>query len=51
MHLSGLTNTLRRFPGARQWWSSAEFQLGSPEFVALVEEILGEERQGGDPTR
>jgi hypothetical protein len=38
-------------PGVGQWWNAAGYRSYSPEFVALVEEILGEERQGGDPTR
>jgi hypothetical protein len=42
-----------RSPGARQWWkttSDLDRSL-SPEFVALVEEILGEEPEQTDPTR
>ncbi len=35
-------------PGVAQWWRS-EFDANlSPEFVALVEEILGEEAEGAD---
>jgi hypothetical protein len=30
-------------PGVAQWWK-ASHPKNSPEFVALVEEILGEER-------
>jgi hypothetical protein len=44
-----LTNLLSA-PGTRQWWSESPIKkdfLG-PEFVALVEEILGEEPDRGD---
>jgi hypothetical protein len=30
-------------PGAVQWWDVLPKELLSPEYVALVEEILGEE--------
>ena len=44
-----LTNLLST-PGARQWWSQDQSKsIGvGPEFVALVEEILGEEPDRGD---
>jgi len=36
-------------PGVRRWWSSGLIPgVLSPEFVALVEEILGEEPEVGD---
>ncbi|MDH3729285.1 MAG: hypothetical protein OER77_17275, partial [Myxococcales bacterium] len=35
-------------PGLVQWWRAMPPAL-SPEFVALVEEILGEEAEGVDP--
>ncbi len=42
-HLSRL-RTFVIAPGFAAWWSSGEFGFSfSPEFVALVEEILGEE--------
>ena len=47
MHLTGLRTTLTRFPGARHWWTDADFTLASPEFAALVEEILGEDAPAG----
>ena len=39
---------LFKFPGAVQWWRTATPSL-NPEFVALVEEILGEESDRADP--
>jgi hypothetical protein len=47
-----LTNLLST-PGARQWWSQGPINkdfLG-PEFIALVEEILGEQPEQTDPPR
>jgi hypothetical protein len=38
-------------PGVGQWWNAEGYRSFSPEFVALVEEILGEEAEGGDPPR
>ena len=48
MHLAGLKATFTRWPGARQWWATAEYMFSSPEFFALVEEILGEEPEHAD---
>jgi hypothetical protein len=31
-----------------QWWNSEGYRSFSPEFVALVNEILGEEPERGD---
>jgi hypothetical protein len=38
-------------PGVSEWWRSTVHRRSgfSPEFVALVEEILGEERVLGNP--
>jgi len=48
MHRSGLVGTLR-YPGVWQWWKSATYTGGaSPEFVALVDEILAEEPDPGE---
>ena len=47
-HLAGLKATFTRWPGARQWWATAEYMFSSPEFFALVEEILGEEPEHAD---
>ena len=38
---------LFRGPGVVQWWRSRQQEL-SPEFVALVSEILGEESEGAE---
>ena len=36
-------------PGVARWWASGQIPgVLSPEFVALVEEILGEESAAGD---
>jgi len=36
-------------PGGADWWRTSAFRRGaSSEFVALVEEILGEEAEGAD---
>jgi hypothetical protein len=35
-------------PGYAQWWGSSPHQNLSPRFIALVEEILGEEPEGAD---
>ena len=36
-------------PGAAHWWRTSEMVASfAPEFVALVEEILGEEPDRGD---
>jgi hypothetical protein len=35
-------------PGALQWWRSMFDANLSPEFIALVEEILGEDEEGDD---
>ncbi len=35
-----------RWPGTRKLWVTANHTLSSPGFVALVEEILGEEAEG-----
>ncbi len=43
MHLSGLRASLTRWPGMRQWWTDSAYTLASPEFVAPVSEIIGEE--------
>jgi hypothetical protein len=43
-HIAGLLEST----GVAQWWRTREMDLG-PEFVALVEEILGEERVLGNP--
>ena len=48
MHFSGLRQTLIRYPGVRQWWTAAVYTLASPEFVALVEEILAEDADRGE---
>jgi hypothetical protein len=48
MHLAGLRTTLTRFPGVRRWWETAEYTLASPDFVALVEGILGDEPSRGE---
>jgi hypothetical protein len=47
LHRSGLLGMLR-FPGVGQWWRSAEYRGASPEFIALVEEILAEEPDRGE---
>jgi len=50
MHRVGLKQ-LFESPGARQWWKTMapkSVTVGSPEFVALVEEILREERDRGE---
>jgi hypothetical protein len=42
--LRGSLAGLMSNPGAREWWSQVPIRTSlSPEFVALVEEILGEE--------
>ncbi len=47
-NLARLTEMLRS-PGAAQWWASHYMATPfSPEFVALVEEILGEEPDRGE---
>jgi hypothetical protein len=38
-------------PGAVQWWEGHPKELFSSEFVALVEEIVGEEPEQADPRR
>ncbi len=35
-------------PGGVQWWRQMPHPTLGPEFVALVEEILGEETDGAD---
>jgi hypothetical protein len=51
MHLSGLKVMLQS-PGFAQWWrTNAMTASFAPEFVALVEEILGEESEGTDQTQ
>jgi hypothetical protein len=42
--------TFLAIPGIVQLWKASQLNL-SPEFVALVEEILGEEAEGEDPTQ
>ena len=37
-----------RNPGVRTWWEVYDKDTASPEFVALVSEILGEEAEGAD---
>ena len=46
-HRSGLLRMLR-FPGVGQWWKSAAYTGGNPEFVAMVEEGLAEEPDRGE---
>ena len=42
-----LLRALMQTPGVARWWASGELTAGfSPEFVALVSEILGEEAEG-----
>ena len=36
-----------QMPGVVQWWKATPSTL-SPEFIALVEEILGEETERGN---
>ncbi len=43
----GLAATLR-WPGVAQWWNSEGYRSFSPEFVAVAEEILGEETERAD---
>jgi hypothetical protein len=50
LHLKQLKATLL-LPGVTQWWRKSPMDVFSPEFVALVEEILGEEAEGADPTQ
>jgi hypothetical protein len=45
--LLSLSTTLR-FPGVAQWWNAEGYRNFSPELVALVEEILGEEPERAD---
>jgi hypothetical protein len=40
--------TFFQMPGVVQWWKATPSTL-SPDFVALVEEILGEAAEGVDP--
>ncbi len=47
VQLSALSAALRN-PGVAQWWNSEAYRGFSPEFVALVEEILGEEPDRAD---
>jgi len=48
INLAQLTAQFRS-PGVAQWWASHYMATTfSPEFAALVEEILGEERDRGD---
>jgi len=48
LHLRQLKATVL-LPGVTQWWrKSPFFEVLSPEFVALVEEILGEEADRGE---
>jgi hypothetical protein len=43
----GDLRSLFRSPGVREWWKASTMRpTMSPEFVALAEEILGEEAQG-----
>jgi hypothetical protein len=44
IHSAGLRGVLR-FPGVGQWWKLAIPPPLSPDFIALVEEILGEEAE------
>jgi hypothetical protein len=47
IQLSALSQTCFN-PGVAQWWRSEHYRSFSPEFVALVEEILGEESDRND---
>ncbi len=47
LHLSSLRSFLR-MPGFSECWRATQGMDLSPEFVALVEEILGEEAGGAE---
>ena len=48
-HYGDLRSLFIRVPGVSEWWRASTMRPTlSPEFVALVEEILGEETEGAD---
>jgi len=48
IHRADVVAFFRRNPGIREWWRTTTMANLSPEFVALVEEILGEEPDRGE---